>query len=387
MNLIYISPHFPRNYIHFVTRLRLCGVQVLGIGSDHFDQLPEALRWGLTEYYRTDVPDDLQKILEAGRYFKSKYGKIERVESHSEYWLPYEAALRDELGVWGLGVPETEALRQKSMMKERFSQAGLQVAKGARIASLEAAVEFADSVGFPLIAKPDCGVGASSTYKLVNREQLVDFFMHQSRTDYFLEEFVDGPIETFDGLVDREGRIVYFNSLVYGTNIMEVVNDNLHVHYFTQRQIEPDLEAVGRRAVSTFQVREKFFHFEFIRRASDKRLIALEANIRPPGGLTIDMWNYADDIDLYLAWARVVSEGRCELSYGRLRHVMYISRKDNLNYAHTHEQVLSACQSFLVHWERISPIFRNALGDTGYLVRSSNLTDLLPLVQYSQELV
>lgn len=357
----------------------------MGIGSDLYDQLPEALRWGLFEYYRVNVPDNLAVMLEAGRYFKAKYGQIDRVESHSEYWMPCEAALREDLDVWGPKVKDVEASQRKSMMKERFRAAGIQVARGQLASTIDLALQFADEVGFPLIAKPDRGVGAASTYRIVNREQLVDFYSGKAHQDCFLEEFIDGQIETFDGLADREGKIVYCNSLVYQTGIMDVVNDNTHIYYYTQRKLEPDLEAIGRRSVTAFQVREKFFHFEFFRRYSDKRLIALEANLRPPGGLSVDMWNYADDIDLYLAWARLVADGRCDIIYERARHVMFVCRKDNIHYRRTHEEVLQRFGVHSVHWERMSPIFRNALGDTGYLIRSESLNELVELARMCHE--
>jgi hypothetical protein len=37
--------------------------------------------------------------------------------------------------------------------------------------------------------------------------------------------------------------------------------------------------------------------------------VALEVNMRPPGGFTTDMFNYACDIDIYRIWAQVMVEG------------------------------------------------------------------------------
>jgi hypothetical protein len=60
------------------------------------------------------------------------------------------------------------------------------------------------------------------------------------------------------------------------------------------------LEDAGKRVLKAFNGRERFFHFEFFRVAQDK-LVAPEVNMRPPGGLTTDMFNYANDIDIYAA--------------------------------------------------------------------------------------
>ena len=116
-NLLYISPQFPPNYTQFVTALRKAGVQVLGVAGDWPEQLPQTLREAMTEYYRVDNMNDYSQMLRAGQYFKKKYGSIDRVESHTEYWLPVEGALREDLGVWGKNRAETALIHRKSAMK------------------------------------------------------------------------------------------------------------------------------------------------------------------------------------------------------------------------------------------------------------------------------
>ncbi len=59
--------------------------------------------------------------------------------------------------------------------------------------------------------------------------------------------------------------------------------------------------------LKAFDVRERFFHFEFFRQDETGDLLALEVNMRPPGGLTTDMFNYACDIDIYNAWASLIA--------------------------------------------------------------------------------
>ena len=77
-------------------------------------------------------------------------------------------------------------------------------------------------------------------------------------------------------------------------------------------EISPDLAEIGGRLVRAFDVRERPFHFEFFR-LPDGSLAALEVNMRQPGGLTVDMWNWANDIDFYRAWAEVVVGGTTEV--------------------------------------------------------------------------
>ena len=62
--------------------------------------------------------------------------------------------------------------------------------------------------GYPLVAKPDIGVGAAKTFKLHNKNELEAFFSFKPDVDYILEEFIEGDIITFDGLTDRDGYLV-----------------------------------------------------------------------------------------------------------------------------------------------------------------------------------
>jgi hypothetical protein len=64
---------------------------------------------------------------------------------------------------------------------------------------------------------------------------------------------------------------------------------------------------------------------------------------------------------------------------------MYIGRKWNQKYAHTHREVLSRYGSKIVHHEDISGIFSGALGNYGYVTRSPNLEELKEIAAYVQE--
>ncbi len=384
-NLIYISPQFPRNYIQFVLSLRRIGVQVLGLGSDWFEQLPYELRGALSGYYRVNQMDDYQQMLQGAKYFEDRFGSICRIESHTEYWLPTEAALREDLGVWGKNREETSLMRRKSSMKEVYKKAGIPVAQGQLISTEAEAASFAQAAGYPLIFKPDEGVGAAATFKIHNPEELAKFFRDRPSIPYFMEEFVEGDICTFDGLCNHDGDIVYCNSLVYSNGIMEVVNHDKHVYYYTARNIAADLEEAGRKTVKAFDVREKFFHLEFFRRKHDGVLLGLEVNIRPPGGFTTDMWNYADDISMYDQWASIVAYNRFEAQWSRKWHAIYISRKDHIHYRHSHQEVLNRLGHMLCHTERIPELFSRALGNTGYIMRSGSLDEVLEAAHLVQQ--
>ena len=129
-------------------------------------------------------------------------------------------------------------------------------------------------IGFPVVAKPDVGVGAANTFRLNNEADLERFFATKPSVDYLLEEFVQGIICTFDGLADKDGNPVFFGSLQYSRGVMETVNEDQDIYFFTHREIPADLEEAGRRILKGLDLRELFFHLEFFRKP-DGELVAL----------------------------------------------------------------------------------------------------------------
>jgi biotin carboxylase len=376
MNVVILSPHFPPNYRSFCVQLRRLGACVLGIGDEPYDLLRHELKDALVEYYKVDDMHNYDQILRACGYFTHRYGKIDRFESHNEYWLETDARIRTDFNVYGIKNDEIKNIRLKSRMKRIFEKAGVAVARGETVTTLAQARRFVQEVGYPIVAKPDSGVGAAATFKIHSAEELSGFFAQKPDVDYILEEFIEGKICTFDGLTDRDGNPVFYTSHQYSQGIMETVNDQLDIYYYSSREIPRDLEKIGRRTLKAFNVRERFFHFEFFRTEPDGQLVGLEVNMRPPGGLTMDMFNYANDIDMYKEWANVVVFNRFTADYARPYHCCYVGRRFQNAYRHSHEEILSALGHLIAHHERINSTFGVALGDYGYLLRSPNIEEI-----------
>jgi hypothetical protein len=375
MNYISFSPHFPPNYYPFCVQLRSLGVTVLGLADAPYDELRPELKAALTEYYRVANAHNYDEMVRALGYFTHRYGKIDRLESHNEYWLESDARLRTDFNIPGFHIDDLAGIKRKSEMKRVFQQAGIEVARGRIVRTLEEARALIDEIGFPVVAKPDIGVGANKTYKLCSQAELESFFASKPPVDYIIEEFIEGTIQTFDGLIDQKGEIVFCSSLQYNEGVMDMVNAHLDFWYYTLRSIPPDLEAAGRKIAALYRIRERFFHFEFFRVPGGK-LVALEVNMRPPGGLTTDMWNYANEINVYREYANVVVNNRFDAVVTRPYHCAYIGRRNNRVYLHNHAEILATFPRHIVHYEPISGIFSSAIGDYGYLVRSPDLEEI-----------
>lgn len=386
MNFVYLSPHFPPNYYLFCVNLRSLGVNVLGMADEPYEMLRPELKSALTEYYRVSDMHNYDELVRACGYFTHRYGKLDRVDSQNEYWLETEAQLRTDFNMFGLKIEDMPKIKRKSAMKQMFIKAGVAVARGKVVHSMADAKRLIKETGYPVVAKPDIGVGAAKTFKIHNDQELEQFFPQKPPIDYIMEEFVGGTICTFDGLTDRDGNIVFFTSHQYSQGIMEtVINDDV-IYYYSLRDIPADLETVGRKIVQVFGIYERFFHFEFFR-LPDNQLVALEVNIRPPGGMTTDMFNFANDIDIYREWANVIVYNKFMAQYTRPYHCCYVGRKFNRAYTHSHEQILAAFGACCIpHHEAVSGVFSAALGDYGYLIRSPELNTVIEIAEYIHQI-
>lgn len=384
MNFIFLSPYFPANFYNFCVGLNEAGINVLAIGDLPYEQLRPELKESLTEYYRVDNMEDYSQMLKACGYFTYKYGKIDRIESNNEYWLQTDARLRKDFNVQGLKPENIEAMKYKSKMKEVFNSAGLNTARGKVIDQLGEAEEFIGEVGYPVVVKPDNGVGAADTHKLNNHQELVDFYENKLDLDYIMEEYIQGKIYTFDGLTDQDGNVVFSSSMIFNDGIMETVNEGLDMFYYIPRQLPEDIVEVGLKTVEAFGLKERFFHFEYFKMDNGK-IVALEVNVRPPGGLTLDMFNYANDIDVYREYARVVKYNSFEAEISRKYNCFYIGRKNFINYKLSVDEILNRYGNYIIRHEAISPILAPAIGDYGIILRTEELETGKDIVQAAIE--
>lgn len=371
MNIVLISPNFPPSYHHFCTSLRDAGGTVLGIGDAPYEALPPELREALAEYYRVPMMNDYDAMLRACGHLTHRHGKIDRIESHTEFWLGMDAQLREDFNVPGQKPSDLAINRYKTGMKRRFLEAGIPCAPGVPAGSAEEVRGFVREHGYPVIFKPDQGVGAAGTFQ-VSDEAALESVLKGLPAGYMVEKMLTGDLLSFDGLTSREGEIVFWTAHHFSGGIMETVSERRHLHYYSLRDIPHSLESLGRRVVAAFGVRERFFHIEFFRE-SETDLHALEINVRPPGGFTLDMMNYACDIDLFRWWAELVVENRCDRFFERKYHVAHASRRVGVSYRLDHEALLAELGGLLVVHMEMPHALSDALGNYAYILRSPDL--------------
>ena len=390
MNFIFISPNFPHTYWQFCSRLRGNGVNVLGIGDSPYDGLEAPLKAALTEYYKVNSLEDYDEVYRATAYFAFRYGKIDWIESMNEYWLEQDARLRDDFNLsTGIRSDRIGFIKEKSRMKEIYLDAGIPTARQHRISTRKAGREFVRQVGYPVIVKPDVGVGATNTWKLESDGDLEAFYARLPEQPYVMEEFIQGEICSYDAITNSKCEPL-FESMTVWPPVMDIVNRDLDLMYYTCPEVPEQLRALGRRTVKAFGVDRRFVHLEFFRLTKARKgmgqvgdFVALEVNMRPAGGYTPDMMNFAHSTDVYQIYADMVAfDARRKPEGPEHFYCVYASRKDGHTYSRTHGEIMARYGADMVMQEEMPPMNWPQMGRYMYTAKLGTFEEAQAFIRF-----
>lgn len=375
-NFIFISPNFPTNYWQFCKELKANGLNVLGIGDQPYDDLTQDLKDSLNEYYKVDSLENYDSVYRAVAFFTFKYGHIDWLESNNEYWLERDAALRTDFNIQsGFQTEDMPRIKYKSKMKEYYTKAGIPVAKYHLVDNWDNCKAFINEVGYPVITKPDNGVGASDTYKISNDDELGHFFAtKQENVQYIMEEFINAEVNSYDAIIDANGEPMFETGNVTPNSIMDIVNNADNSIYYIVKDLPEDTRKAGRAAVKSFGVKSRFIHFEFFRLLEDHEgmgkkgdVVALEVNMRPCGGFTPDMINFAHSTDVYKIWADMIAFNKSTLPVGEHSFCAYAGLRDGKDFVMSHDDIMAAYGANMRMVDRIPDVLAGAMGNQMYV--------------------
>ena len=348
-NFVFISPNFPVNYRYFCQQLRNNGLRVLGIGDCPYDDLMPELRMALHEYYKVSSLENYDEVYRAVAFFIHKYGRIDYLESNNEYWLMHDAQLRTDFNICsGFKTEDMEPMKLKSAMKAYYERSGVPAARYHLVEGWDDAYAFVQKVGYPVVAKPDNGVGANNTYKIKSDDDLRWFIDNKDDNVYIMEEFVRGYVQTYDAIINSKGEPLFESGNITPNSCMDVVNDGSECLYYIVKEMPEKILKAGRAVVKEYNVRSRFVHFEFFVLTEDQPglgvagdVIGLEVNMRPSGGYTPEMYNYAYETDVYKIWADMIAFDCNTMDMNRPHHYgAFVGRRDYRNYRMNHDDIL-----------------------------------------------
>lgn len=314
MNVIFVEPAFPANQREFVRGLIEANATVVAIGESSKESLDGQLRDWLYDYIQVPSVCDEAAMIKAVQYVQSKMW-VDRLEATIEAHILPIAKVREACTIPGLSVESSFLCRDKPVMKQVLREAEVPCAQSIGSGDVAEIKQFAERVGYPLIVKPRSGAGASGTFKVSNDSQLEDA-LRQSAVgnggNVAVEEFIEGH-EGFYDTITIGGRVVLEFVTHYFPNVLEAMRHRwISPQFITTNRVDTvgeyqELKDMGRRVIEALKIDTSATHMEWF--YGPKGLKFSEIGCRPPGVKAWDLYNIANDIDLYHQWALAVTQG------------------------------------------------------------------------------
>ena len=358
---------------------------MLGIGDCPYDDLRRELKESLNEYYKVSSLENYDEVYRAVAFFIHKHGRIDYLESNNEYWLERDAALRQDFHITsGFQPQDMPPVKCKSLMKDRYRLAGIPVALYHMVDDRADCLAFIQQVGYPVVAKPDNGVGANDTFRIGNEAELDLFFARRpNNVQYIMEEYIDGDVVSYDAIVNSQGEPIFETGNITLGSIMDIVNEAKSCPFMIRNPLPDTLRDMGRAAVKAFGVKKRFIHFEFFHLSRDQRIgkagdfVALEVNMRPSGGVSPTMMNFANSTDVYQIWADMIVFDESRKALGQRMFCAFAGRRDARAYVMSREDVLKAYPANIVEEGRVGLALAPDMGDYMFLARFPTMEDVL----------
>ena len=193
-----------------------------------------------------------------------------------------------------------------------------------------------------------------------------------------MEEFVRAEVNSYDAIIDANGNPIFEAGNVSPMSIMDIVNDNDNSIYYIIKDLPEDTRAAGRAAVKSFGVKSRFIHFEFFRMTENQasmgkkgQIVALEVNMRPCGGFTPDMINFARSTNVYKIWADMIAFGGTDMPVGEHFYCPFAGRRDGKHFVYSHEQIMQKYQQNIRMVDRMPDALSGAMGNQMYVATFS----------------
>ena len=189
-----------------------------------------------------------------------------------------------------------------------------------------------------------------------------------------MEEFIDAEINSYDAIIDASGTPIFETGNVTLVSIMETVNEAGNAYFYIRKELPEDILKAGRATVKSFDVRSRFVHFEYFRLRKDHEglgkkgdVMALEVNMRPCGGFTPDMINFAHSTNVYKIWADMIAFDHSDVPVHRDNYCAFAGLRDGKNFVMSHEDILEKYGDNIRMADRLPDALADAMGNQIYI--------------------
>lgn len=330
MNVIMLAPGYPGEMPYFCRGLSLHGAKVYGVSDVPEKDLPALTREHLSGYLRvpnfTDEDSVVQQIVAGvGNH------TIDRVVCMWEPGVVLAARIREALGIPGMGVEQANTFRNKDLMKQVVTKAGIRTARHVAATSIAGVREAAEQIGFPVIVKPISGAGSMDTIRAASMAELDAALARVTTYDEVnVEEFIEGDEYTYDTIC-IDGRIVYENVCYYRPNPLVarstewVSPQTIALRDLSTPIVQQGIQ-LGHEVLKAMDFKTGFTHMEWFYTPKGEAIFG-EIAARPPGAHTVDLMNFVGDVDLFTGYAEADLKGTFSVSTERKYNVSNIFKR------------------------------------------------------------
>ncbi|MBK6485737.1 MAG: hypothetical protein IPF98_02470 [Gemmatimonadetes bacterium] len=312
MNVIMLAPGYPGEMPYFCRALAIHGAKVYGLSDVPERDLPSLTRENMAGYLKvanfTDEDAVVRQVVEA-----TNGEQIDRVVCMWEPGVVLAAKLREALGAPGQGVQQANTFRNKDLMKQVVTAAGIRTARHASARTLAQVREAARSIGFPVIVKPIAGAGSMDTFRAGTMAELDAELKKMTTYDEVnVEEFIEGDEYTYDTIC-IDGEVMYENVCFYRPNPLVarstewISPQTLALRDLTPTPVAAGVE-MGHQVLKAMGFQTGFTHMEFFWTPNGEAIFG-EIGARPAGARTVDLMNFVGDIDLFMGYAEAELKG------------------------------------------------------------------------------
>lgn len=307
--VLFFSPGFPSEMPMFARGLAQSGAQVIGLGDQPVPSLPDIARESLVDYVRVRNLFDTAGVIETVKEYARRV-RIDQVECVWEPGMILAAELREALGLPGMTVKQTVPFRDKEAMKKMLDAAGIRTPRHRSAVNDKQIRQAVEEIGFPVCIKPIAGAGSADTYRVDDAEELERVILLTRHVrELSVEEFIEGEEFTFDTICSG-GNIHYYNVSWYRPRPLIARTEEwispqtLSLRDVTDPKIQGGIE-MGRQVLKALGFQAGFTHMEWFLK-DDGEAVFGEIGARPPGARSVELMNYACDIDVFRGWGEAV---------------------------------------------------------------------------------
>ena len=153
--------------------------------------------------------------------------------------------------------------------------------------------------------------------------------------------------------------------------------------YYIVKDLPEDTRKAGRATIKSFGVKNRFVHFEFFRLTEDQDglgkkgdVVALEVNMRPCGGFTPDMMNFANSTNVYKIWADMIAFDSTMYPEGEHYYCAFAGRRDGKNFVLGHDELMAKYGDNMKMVDRIPDALAGAMGNQMYVATFSTKEEM-----------